>query len=175
MYFVTSNRNKFEEVKSVLTDVEQLNIDLIEIQNLDSKEIIKQKILEALNHVKGEVIVEDTSLSLECLNGLPGPFVKWFSNDLLVEISEKLGNNKAAAKTIVGYAKNKEDMYFFEGSIKGTIVKPRGSLNFGWDPIFMPEGHNLTFAEIKEKNEISMRRIALNKLNNFILNNKENI
>ncbi len=168
MYFVTSNRNKFEEVKSVLTDIEQLNIDLIEIQNLDSKEIIKQKLLEALDCVNGEVIVEDTSLFLDCLNGLPGPFVKWFKNNTLVEISEKLGNNKAEAKTIVGYAKNKEDMYFFEGSIKGTIVKPRGSLNFGWDPIFMPEGHNLTFAEIKEKNEISMRRIAFNKLKDFL-------
>jgi non-canonical purine NTP pyrophosphatase (RdgB/HAM1 family) len=168
MYFVTSNRNKFEEARSVLTDIEQLNIDLKEIQNIDSKEVVRQKLLQALEHVDEEVIVEDTSLFLECLSGLPGPFVKWFSNDLLVEISEKLGESNAEAKTIIGYAKNKEEMYFFEGIIKGMIVKPKGELNFGWDPIFMPEGYNLTFAEMKEKNEVSMRRIALNQLKDFL-------
>ncbi|MDD3292553.1 MAG: non-canonical purine NTP pyrophosphatase [Candidatus Pacebacteria bacterium] len=168
MYFVTSNKNKFEEVRSILPDIKQLDIDLMEIQNIDSKEVVKQKLLQALEYVDEEVIVEDTSLSLECLNGLPGPFVKWFQNDLLVEISEKLGESNAEVKTIIGYAKNKEEMYFFEGSTKGTIVKPKGKLNFGWDPIFMPEGYNLTFAEMEDKNEVSMRRIALNKLKDFL-------
>jgi non-canonical purine NTP pyrophosphatase (RdgB/HAM1 family) len=168
MYFVTSNKNKLEEVRSILPDIKQLDIDLMEIQNIDSKEVVKQKLLQALEYVDEEVIVEDTSLSLECLNGLPGPFVKWFQNDLLVEISEKLGESNAEVKTIIGYAKNKEEMYFFEGSTKGTIVKPKGKLNFGWDPIFMPEGYNLTFAEMEDKNEVSMRRIALNKLKDFL-------
>src|SRR3990167_3281610 len=174
IYFITGNKNKVEEVKAVLSDVEQLDIDLTEIQEVDAKEIIRNKLLVALKHSEGEFIVEDTSLCLNCLNGLPGPLIKWFlktiGNDGLANIAEKLGNNRAEAKTIIGYAKNREEIYYFEGVIKGIIVKPRGESNFGWDPIFLPDGYEKTFAEMRreEKNEISMRRNALNKLNEFL-------
>ncbi|MDP2874441.1 MAG: RdgB/HAM1 family non-canonical purine NTP pyrophosphatase [bacterium] len=174
IYFITGNPNKLKEVKLVLPSVEQLDIDLPEIQEVDAKEIIRNKLLEALNRTEGEFIVEDTSLYLTCLKGLPGPLIKWFlktvGNEGLAEIAEKLGDTKAEAKTIIGYAKNREEIYFFEGSIKGRIVKPRGESNFGWDPIFLPDGHEKTFAEMsrEEKNEISMRRVALNKLSEFL-------
>lgn len=179
IYFITGNQNKFNEVKLILPDVEQLDIDLPEIQEINAKEIVKNKLLESLNHIEGEFIVEDTSLYFDCLKGLPGPLIKWFlktiGNNGLAEITEKLGNNKAEAKTIIGYAKNYEEIYFFEGEIKGEIVKPRGESNFGWDPIFLPDGYKKTFAEMsqEEKNEISMRRNALNKLKEF-LENKNN-
>ena len=178
IYFITGNKNKLGEVKLVLPDVEQLDIDLPEIQEIDAKEIIRKKLLEALNHAKGEFIVEDTSLYLDCLKGLPGPLIKWFlktvGNNGLAEIAEKLGNDRAEAKTIIGYAKNHEEIYFFEGAIKGRIVEPRGESNFGWDPIFLPDVHTKTFAEMnrEEKNEISMRRNALNKLSEFLRNRK---
>jgi non-canonical purine NTP pyrophosphatase (RdgB/HAM1 family) len=83
---------------------------------------------------------------------------------------EKIGNFGAEAKTIVGYAKDPEKVYFFEGSIKGKIVSPSGATNFGWDPIFKPEGSNKTFQEMakEEKNAMSMRRIAIEKLNEFL-------
>jgi len=135
IYFITGNKNKFEEVKAILPSIEQLDIDLSEIQEIDAKEIIRKKLLEALNHAKGEFIVEDTSLYLDCLNGLPGPLVKWFlkkvGNNGLAEIVERMGNDRAEAKTIIGYAKNCEEIYFFEGTIKGRIVKPRGKSKFG--------------------------------------------
>jgi len=178
IYFITGNQNKFNEVKLILPDIEQMDIDLPEIQEIDAKEIIRNKLLEALNHIEGEFIVEDTSLYFDCLKGLPGPLIKWFlktiGNNGLAEITEKLGNNKAEAKTIIGYAKNHEEIYFFEGEIMGEIVKPRGESNFGWDPIFIPDGYKKTFAEMspEEKNEISMRRNALNKLKEFLENKK---
>jgi len=174
IYFITSNPNKFKEVKLVMPNIERLDIDLPEIQEIDAKKIVKSKLLEALNHKAGEFIVEDTSLYLNCLKGLPGPFIKWFlktiGNNGLAEIAEKLGDNVAEAKTIIGYAKNRDEIYFFEGAIKGTIVKPRGESNFSWDPIFLPNGYEKTFAEMRreEKNEISMRRKALNKLSKFL-------
>ncbi|HNP79320.1 MAG TPA: non-canonical purine NTP pyrophosphatase [Candidatus Pacearchaeota archaeon] len=170
IYFVTTNINKFKEVRSVIEDVEQLSISLSEIQDIDAKEIVKKKLLEALEHTEKEIIVEDTSLYLDCLEGLPGPFVKWFPRHLLVEITEKMGNNKARAKTIIGYAENKENMYFFEGEIHGNIVKEKGESFFGWDPIFVPKGESLTFAQMgtEKKNKISMRRIALDKLKEFL-------
>lgn len=177
IYFITGNKNKFEEVKSVLSVVEQLDIDLPEIQDIDAKNIIKAKLLEALNHKSGEFIVEDTSLYLDCLKGLPGPFIKWFLNTIgnegLFNITQKFGNNKAEAKTIIGYAKNHEEIYFFEGSIIGKIVKPEGVSGFGWDPIFLPDGFDKTFAQmtLEEKNSISMRKVALNKLKEFTAKN----
>ena len=67
LYFLTGNKNKFEEAKAVLGDVEQLDIGLPEIQEIDAKGIIKTKLQEAFNHQKGELLVEDTSLYLNCL------------------------------------------------------------------------------------------------------------
>lgn len=174
LYFITGNKNKFQEAKSILGDIEHLDIDLPEIQDIDTKKIIKHKLLEALNHAKGEFIVEDTSLHFDCLGGLPGPFIKWFldtmENEGLFRIVERLGNDHAEARAILGYAKSHDEIYFFEGSIKGRIVAPRGDTSFGWDPIFQPEGFRKTFAEMpkKEKNEISHRKIALNKLSEFL-------
>lgn len=181
LYFITSNQNKFEEIKVILGDVERLDIDLPEIQDIDAKTIIRAKLLEALNHRNGEFVVEDTSLYLECLKGLPGPLIKWFlktiGRDGLASLAEKLGSDKAEARTIVGYAKNREEIKFFEGSISGRIVNPAGESNFGWDPIFQPDGYDMTFAEMtrEEKNKISMRKIAVEKLKNHIYENQQNL
>lgn len=172
LFFITGNKGKYEEVKSILGNVEQLEMDLPEIQSINAHEIIKAKLLEAKKHGKGEYIVEDTSLYMDCLNGLPGPLIKWFlktvGNDGLYKIADKMDDYGAEALTIVGYVKGGE-IYFFEGSVKGKITEPKGT-GFGWDPIFKPDGFEKTFGEMtkEEKNGISMRRKALNKLKDFI-------
>ncbi|HNZ86354.1 MAG TPA: RdgB/HAM1 family non-canonical purine NTP pyrophosphatase [bacterium] len=174
IYFITGNKDKFREVQSILENVEQFDIDLPEIQEIDAKEIIKNKLHEALKHKQENFIVEDTSLYLDCLNGLPGPFIKWFlktiGNQGLFEITEKLKNNRAQAKTIIGYIDKNGEINFFEGVLNGKIVSPIGENGFGWDNIFMPEIQEKTFAQMttQEKNEISMRRNALNKLKEFL-------
>lgn len=174
IYFITSNKNKFAEAKAILPEVEQLDINLPEIQEIDAKEVIRKKLLEGLNHSQKELIVEDTSLYLDSLKGLPGPLVKWFLKTIgnigLFEIAAKLGNDKAEAKTIVGYAKNQEEIYYFTGVMRGKVVKPKGKFNFGWDPIFLPDGQEKTFAEMsrEEKNNISMRRNAFCQLKEFL-------
>lgn len=174
IYFITGNKKKFNEVKTVLSFVEQLDIDLPEIQDIDPHNIIKHKLLEASRHLKGGFIVEDTSLSLDCMNGLPGPLIKWFlatiGNKGLVDLVEKLGNDHAEARTIIGYAKNHEEVYFFEGAVKGRIRKAKSGSGFGWDPVFVPDGYEKAFGEMssEEKNSISMRRIAANKLKDFV-------
>ena len=78
LYFVTGNKTKFEEVRAMVSNVEQVDIDLPEIQEIDAREIIRFKLQEALKRAEGSFIVEDTSLYMDCLNGLPGPLVKWF-------------------------------------------------------------------------------------------------
>jgi len=175
IYFITGNENKFKEVKEYLKeDIEQINIDLPEIQSIDSKEVIKAKLIEALKHRDGEFIIEDTSLYFDGLNGLPGPLIKWFmssvGNEGLYKIANTFNNLNAEAKTIFGYAKNKDEIYFFEGMLKGKITSPKGDKGFGWDPIFIPNDSKVTLAEmdLSEKNKISMRKEALSKLKEFL-------
>jgi non-canonical purine NTP pyrophosphatase (RdgB/HAM1 family) len=173
--FLTGNKNKFEEARQMISDLEQLEVELTEIQGTDSKEVIVHKLKEGRKVVKGNFIVEDTSLCLECLNGLPGPLIKWFlktiGNEGLAKIAESFGNTNAEAKVVIGLAKEDGSNEFFEGVAKGKVVKPRGETTFGWDPIFQPEGYDKTYAEMgpEEKNKISSRKIAFQKLADFIL------
>ncbi|MFC1678553.1 non-canonical purine NTP pyrophosphatase [Patescibacteria group bacterium] len=175
LYFITGNKNKFAEASAIISGIKQLNIDLPEIQEIDAKKIIRAKLLEALKHKKGEFIVEDTSLCLDCLNGLPGPLIKWFletlENQGIYELARIYKNYGAQARTIVGYAKSKNNIRFFEGKLRGRIVKPIHKTSFGWDPIFQPEGHKKNFAQMsrEEKNKISMRKKALNKLSKHLM------
>ena len=173
--FVTGNKKKFEEAKLVLPELVQLYIDLPEIQEIDPHKIIRAKLDAAFAHAEGEFIVEDTSLYFECLNGLPGPLIKWFLQTVglsgLAELVKKLGNDRAAARTLVGYARSRGNVHFFEGEIKGRIVAPRLTTSFSWDTIFLPDGYEKTFAEMEreEKNAISMRRLAFDKLKKFLV------
>lgn len=174
LYFITGSKGKFTEVESVLANIKHLDIDLPEIQEIDPKKIITAKLYEALKHHTGEFIVEDTSLYLDCLNGLPGPLIKWFlktnGNEGVAKIAEAFKNSKASAKTFIGYAKSPTDIHFFEGEVRGDIVSPRGEKGFGWNPIFQPDGSAKTFAEMElsEKRKYSMREIAVQKLKKFI-------
>ncbi len=174
LYLITGNKNKFEEIKAVIPNVQQLDIDLPELQDVDARRIIEQKLSEAVHHHKESFIVEDTSLYLDCLNGFPGPLIKWLEKGVGVEgiwkLAKTLGNTRAQAKTLIGFAKSCDEMYFFEGVVQGSIVAPRGTNDFGWGPIFQPEGCAQTFGEMsrEEKQKIGMRGQALVKLQEFL-------
>lgn len=150
--FITGNKGKFEEAKAIIPDLEQSDIDLVEIQSIDSKEVITHKLHDAKKIVEGNFVVEDNSLYLEALNGLPGPLIKWFlktvGNDGLYKLAESFNNFNASARVVIGLSKEDGTTEFFEGEIKGKIVKPRGNNGFGWDPIFEIEGTGKTFAEM---------------------------
>ncbi len=173
--FITGNKNKFAEVEAILGagNVEMLDIDLPEIQEIDAHEIIKAKLEEARKLGHTNCIVEDTSLYLDCLNGLPGPLIKWFmktiGNEGLFKIAQSFDNSKAQAKTIIGLIPEQGDVQFFEGVVEGEIVEPLAPSGFGWDPIFKPVGFEKSFAEMsqEEKNAVSMRKLAAEKLKNL--------
>jgi non-canonical purine NTP pyrophosphatase (RdgB/HAM1 family) len=174
IYFITGNDKKFSEMQSIIPQIKQLKIDLDEVQDLDAKKIISQKLLSAKSKVKsGSFIVEDTSLYIDCLNGLPGPLIKFFVQSIgdkgMYEITAKFRNDKAQARTLIGYY-NRGKIKYFQGIVEGRIVRPERESKFGWDAIFMPEGHDQVFAEmdIDEKNEISMRGIAARKLRDHL-------
>jgi len=168
--FITGNKNKLKEAQGIIPDIIGKDIDLPEIQETNAQKVIEAKLQEAYKHQKGEYIVEDTSLYFDCLNGLPGPLIKWFLEKLgdqkLFELVEKYKNFSAQAKTIIGYINEQAEMRYFEGNIAGEIVQPIGDNGFGWDKIFMPLKTEKTFAQMtaEEKNKISMRKIAFKKL-----------
>lgn len=176
--FITGNKNKFKEIEVMLAPlkIEQIDIDLDEIQELDDQKIILHKLKQASGHIRGQYFVEDSSISYECFNyKFPGPFIRWFHEGLTVteqaKMAIKLGRVGAEAKTIVGFSKNGKDFKIFTGSIKGKIVMPRGDRDFGYGPIFQPDGFKLTYGEMERdlKFKISSRGQAIKKLKKYLL------
>lgn len=202
--FVTGNPQKLQEVKRLLANnntdttagrfwrIQHQHLDLPELQG-DPVDIATHKCTVAAATVNGPVITEDTSLGFVALNGLPGPYIKWFLQDCghegLNRMLDGFANRTAYAQTLVGYCAGPGlPAVVFQGQTKGEIVRPRGSLDFGWDPIFEPckeEGKNnngggdaslssswfgKTYAEMtkEEKDSISHRGKAFAKLRDYL-------
>ncbi len=169
---VSSNPNKIREYQELTKGRMKISFQkfgLPEIQSVSSTEVAEYKIIEAYKLINRPIIVEDTALHLEGWNGFPGALVKWFEEYLGTGGILDLLQNKsreAEAKCVIAYFDGRE-ISFFEGSIKGKIIEERkgnSNLDFGFDPIFIPEGYNKTFSELgEEKNLISHRRRALEK------------
>jgi inosine triphosphate pyrophosphatase len=184
LLFITGNPNKIKEAKKILKefDIKNEPLDIPEIQELNSQLVVEEKVRQALKQLNKPLFVEDVSLCFDELNGLPGPLIKWFVKSIgrrgLVDILSPFSNKSATAKCFIGYGvpktkTSKEKIVVFEGSIRGKIVEPTGENNFGWDPIFVPEGYEKTFAEMteEEKNSISHRRRALEKFKEYLEKN----
>jgi inosine triphosphate pyrophosphatase len=180
--FVTGNKKKLEEVKQILDGGDEVSfevinkkVDLPELQG-DAFEIAKEKCKLAAQEVNGPVFTEDTSLCFNALNGMPGPYIKWFlekcGHDGLNKMLDGFDDRTGYAQTIVAYTEGpKDEVHLFEGRTDGKIVHPRGSLDFGWDPIFEPiEGEGKTYAEMTKdaKNAISHRGRSFAKLRDFL-------
>ncbi len=170
--FITGNPGKFAEAQAVFgTGLLQATLDLPELQDLDPHVVMKHKLEAAKVHGVSPCIVEDSSLVLACLQDkLPGPFIKWFEDALgvdgIVLLTQQYGNTRATGRTLVGYVDAEGNSHVFEGTLEGEIVPARGSNDFGYGPIFKPEGSEKTFGEMsrEEKYRISSRGIAFKKL-----------
>jgi non-canonical purine NTP pyrophosphatase (RdgB/HAM1 family) len=169
VFFVTGNRFKLAEVEAVLGKMRHIDLDLPEVQELDSRKVVIAKAQAALQQGYSPVLIEDTSLLLHSMNGLPGPLVKWFLKAIGGEGVYQLGaakNNCAAeVRTIFGLALGPQTLIYGEGVVQGTVVAPRGR-GFGWDSIFQPQGSEKTMGEMtpEEKSSFSMRVLALQDL-----------
>ncbi|KAI8450532.1 inosine triphosphatase [Phakopsora pachyrhizi] len=177
LVFVTGNPNKLKEVKKILeltgSSIRLISkdLDLPELQGPSTREISIEKVKSAVRLINGPCITEDTALCFKALNGLPGPYIKWFLKDVGLEGLNKMlqgfTNKEATALCTFSYIEGPGmEPIIFEGSTSGKIVEPRGTQNFGWDSIFEVEGTGLTYAEmtIDQKNELSHRSKALSLL-----------
>lgn len=173
IYLVTQNKEKVEEFERILEfRLNHVDLKLEEIQAVEVGKVVEHKARQAYKKVGQPVIVEDTGLYFEDWDGLPGALAKLFDQTLGYSRLAKMlkGNRKAKAETVVGFFDG-EKYQSFSGEIQGTIVaRPQGEKGFGWDKIFVPRGFGETFAQMnpQKKNQISMRKFALDKLKRFL-------
>jgi non-canonical purine NTP pyrophosphatase (RdgB/HAM1 family) len=169
--FVSGNAGKAREVAAILGfPLERLEADIPEIQALDVAEVVQAKALAAFELAGRPVLVEDTGLYITALHGLPGALVKWFLATVgpggICDMLPPGVPRTAIARTAVALHDG-STVTVITGEIPGQITtSPRGTLGFGWDPIFQPDGASGTFAELSQddKNRFSMRRTALEQL-----------
>ena len=182
----TNNAHKLEEISAILgNEMELLSLKDIHC-NADIPETAdtlegnaRQKAMYIHENYGMNCFADDTGLEVEALNGAPGVFSARYAGDghdseanmqkLLKELEGK-ENRKAQFRTAICLIMEGKE-YLFEGIVKGHIIEEkRGGAGFGYDPIFVPEGYDQTFAELGNdvKNTISHRARAVEKLCTFL-------
>lgn len=173
--YITGNQHKADYLAAYFGHpIKHEKIDLDEIQSLDLKKIVQHKVRQAYDIIKKPVVVEDTNLEFKALGGLPGPFIKYFIEQMSLDdiCSLLIGKDRSAtARCMFGYFDGENEMYF-EGSMDGTIPeKPVGEKGYGFDKIFIPEGFNVTRAELNEEDHkaVYLKIKPIMQLKEFLL------
>ncbi len=181
IFFVTGNYHKYNEVRSVLSPigiaVGMLRMKGNEIQSDNPNEIASTSAIEAFSRCHLPLIVEDAGLSIDSLEGFPGPYAayvyKTIGNKGILKLMENVKNRKATFHSSIAYCAQNSDLMIFEGESKGEITlnerTGEGKSGFGFDPIFQPAKSKQTFAEmsIEKKNGFSHRAMAVRKFANW--------
>ena len=187
MVVATNNAHKLKEIAAILgQEIELLSLKDIQCyadipETADTLEgNARQKAMYIYENYGMDCFADDTGLEVEALGGAPGVFSARYAGDghdseanmqkLLKELAGK-ENRKAQFRTVICLIRNGKE-HLFEGIVKGEIIQEkRGGAGFGYDPIFVPEGYDLTFAELGDdvKNTISHRARAVEKLCQFLL------
>lgn len=187
LVFATNNAHKLDEIRAILGD----KIEVLSLKDINCNADIPETAdtLEGNAALKAEYIyknygldcfADDTGLEVEALGGAPGVYsARYAGGDghdseanmrkLLTELDGE-HNRKAQFRTAICLIEQGEE-HLFEGIVKGSIIEQkRGASGFGYDPVFMPEGYEETFAEIgnAEKNKISHRARAVEKLCEYL-------
>ncbi|MFX0087199.1 MAG: RdgB/HAM1 family non-canonical purine NTP pyrophosphatase [Candidatus Hodarchaeota archaeon] len=177
--FVTSNLNKFVEIKEIFKQnttikLDHLNISLIEIQSASLEEIAIFSLKECIKITgNSSVFVEDTGLFIESLNGFPGPYSAFIINTIglngILTLLNGRKNRKAIFQSCIAL-KFEDKIKTFSGQIKGQISRHISNAGWGYDPIFIPECNGKrTFGELgQKKNTMSHRFLAAMKLINYL-------
>lgn len=190
LVFATHNAHKLEELRAIIKDYNILGLndidchtDIIEdADTLDGNAKIKANFVTDNFHI--DCFADDTGLEVDALNGAPGVYSARYAGegcsyqdnvDKLLEALKGTENRKARFRTVIALNLNGEQ-HFFEGTVEGIIIREqRGEKGFGYDPIFLPDGYEQTFAEmpLELKNSISHRGRATKKLIEFLESRKD--
>ena len=185
LVFATNNQHKLEEVQQLIGSKFDLK-SLADIHCTDDipetgttfKENASQKSKYIFDRFALNCFADDSGLEVDALNNEPGVYSARYSGTRdsqqnLQLVLDKLGkhaNRKARFVTVISLIVNGQE-YFFEGIIEGKLTtNPSGNKGFGYDPIFIPNGYDVTFSDLDlaEKNQISHRAKAMQKLIEFL-------
>ena len=183
--FATGNPNKLNEIKSAINSFEIIGLKNLGITDEipETGDTLKKNALQKAKYVYDKTgldcFSDDTGLEIEALDFRPGVYSAMYAGpdcnaeNNMRKVLEELGetpNRNAQFKTVIALILQGKE-YLFEGLVKGEILKEKkGKDGFGYDPIFRPLGYKESFAEmsIAQKNEISHRGLAVNKLIKFL-------
>ena len=176
--FASTNQNKFLEVQSILStrniSVDFSQLPLVEIQSDSLEEIAREKAKTAFAKVGRQVIIEDDGLFIDNLGGFPGQYSSFvfrtIGNDGVLKLLAGAAKRSAYFQSVIAFY-NGITLSISEGRVNGRISDrvTEGS-GWGFDPIFIPDGTELTFTELKKsKNEYSHRKRALEKFAHWYL------
>ena len=174
---MTTNESKRREAEKILgVELAEAAPDVPEVQSLDFAEVATHKARaarEALGSPPLPVLVEDSGLVFGAWNGLPGALTKWFLASVGNEgILGMLSGEDRSARAVcaVAVAGTDGEVRVFEGVVEGEVTRePRGEEGFGWDPIFVPRGCRLTYAEMGEdKHKDSHRARAFREVRGWL-------
>lgn len=187
LVFATNNKHKLDEVRKITSHHPVEIVSLAEINCFDdipeTADTLEGNALQKAHYIQEKFglncFADDTGLEVEALNNAPGVYSARYAGPghdseanmkkLLHEMEGK-ENRKARFRTVIALVWNGKT-YTFEGIVNGTITTAkRGENGFGYDPIFIPEGYDKTFAELGDniKNQISHRAKAVEKLDEFL-------
>lgn len=184
--FATNNAHKLEEVAAILGE----NYEVLSLREIgcttdipETADTFAGNALQKARHVKEhygyDCFADDSGLEVDILNGEPGVYSARYSGqgsegnmDKLLHNLEGKSERDAQFRTVIALLTGEESR-LFEGIVRGTIIEERrGDGGFGYDPIFVPEGYDLTFAQLGSdvKNRISHRAKAVEQLAEYLKN-----
>ncbi len=181
---VTSNPRKLEEARLILGEGLQSHaLDIPEIQSMDVAQVVRAKVRAAWSSLHVPVMVEDVAVSLACLDGFPGPFVKFFEerngyeNALLLAGVRRNFRMQVCSSVAYRWGDMAQQERVVTQVIEGTLVPRRGSVGWGFDFYFVPDGEAKTYAEMgpERKSQISHRAQALRTLRAIITRSDESL
>ncbi len=171
---ITHNKHKYEEMKKIIPDLEMVNMEYPEIQANSLEEVIDFALDYLSERIDGNFIIDDSGLFIDSLSYFPGVYSAYvfdtIGNSGILKLMDGIEDRRAMFKTVAGLRLEGKN-FKFVGICHGYIAKePRGSNGFGYDPIFIPEGYEKTFAEMstEEKNKVSHRGKAIRKVASFL-------
>lgn len=178
VYIVTANINKLNELQDIALEysvrVEPLNVPKIEIQSDDLEVIASYAALSSAAIARKPLIVEDSGLFIDALNGFPGTLSSYVYKKVgvhgILNMLSSVSNRRAYFKSVIAYVSPYYEIKLFTGLVHGKIAyEARGCRGFGFDPIFIPDGSDKTFAEmeLREKNKFSHRGKAFREFLNW--------
>lgn len=154
--FVTGNSEKAEFLSKYLElKIAHKKIDLEEIQSFDLRKISEHKAREAYKKLGAPVLIEDVAFTINALGRLPGPFIKWFLEELgvdgLCKLADMHNDRSAVAEVCYVYFDGK-NLEFFDGKLNGSVSKKPGADDgFGWNRIFIIDGQTKTNSEMSDE------------------------